>query len=219
MWSTRLCGCRMASRASDRLPARSRGCTLGEGVLQLTSEASPSARVLHVTQATEIRRRISMDHAHPLSRESGKGKGKGKGRGRGGDRGGGGERGLSLFSKYPPLPRVRLTCRLSRLRFRRPLALAPPAMVRPRDSNLSRAPHRGWQAASQEAGAPGPRMQTAGTAQPLPCSVDAEPAVPANSLAPRGPRPSRRCLRPIQPSRAHHSTGLARDQPRRASEP
>ena len=115
-------GCRMASRASDRLPARSRGCTLGEGVLQLTSEASPSARVLHVTQATEIRRRISMDHAHPLSRESGKGKGKGKGRGRGGDRGGGSERGFcSLFSKYPPLPRVRLTCRLSRLRFRRPL--------------------------------------------------------------------------------------------------
>ena len=34
-----------------------------------------------------------MDHANPLSRESGKGKGKGKGRGRGGDRGGGGERG------------------------------------------------------------------------------------------------------------------------------
>ena len=50
--------------------------------------------MLHVTQATEIRRRISMDRAHPLSRESGKGKGKGKGRGRGGDRGGGSERGF-----------------------------------------------------------------------------------------------------------------------------
>ena len=40
-----------------------------------------------------------MDHAHPLSRESGKGKG--KGRGRGGDRGGGGERGKACSPNIP----------------------------------------------------------------------------------------------------------------------
>ena len=96
-----------------------------------------------------------MDHANPLSRESGKGKGKGKGRGRGGDRGGGGERGFcSLFSKYPPLPRVRLTCRFPGFAFGGPSRSPPPAMVRPRDSNLSRAPHRGWQAASKRPAPP-----------------------------------------------------------------